>query len=406
MPVSPNCLIAINAGPFVGTPNGVDVSPGDTISVRLADTTDVSQWYLLVLGTDELTTAPILTGVNIVTNEVATPGTVVTFTFPNFRGRSLRFQSTTQGIGGPSSTTFGFYSLTLPGRRVGSIGEQREGNTNFGWIVLVNPILREGAGILPYDDAVTLPATGAITIQQAIDYLKTHSAGTPGSTTSDALVWTGLTYAPRQLTEDDILPGFNISSFSGGGLVELGATVATPSFTASYASVPDVGANSVVLTDTDATPPKDVTSTPTSFASSGTFTKLTYGNSITFTLTAHKGAVTRTAMTTTLWAQKVFWGVSSSGGPYNAAFIAGLTNSALATSRATSFTLTPGITDKIYYAFRSAYGTPTFNVGGFDGGFELIASAVSVTNAHGVTENYDVWRSVQANLGNTTVTVS
>lgn len=406
MPVSPTCLVAVNAGPFGSTVDGIDVSPGDTISVRLADTTDVSQWFLQVLGTDELSTAPLLSGTNLITHEVTSPSTTVTFVYPNARGRAMRLQSLVQGVGGPSTTTFGVYTLTLQGTRVGSIGEQREGNTNFGWIVLVNPIHREGAGILPYDDTLVSPTTGAITIQQAIDYLKTHSGGAPGSTTSDALVWNGAIYNPRQLTEDDILPGFNITSFAGGSLVELGATVTTPAFTASYASPPDVTANAVVLTDTEATPPKDVTSTPTSFTSNGTFTKTSYGNAVTFTLTANKGAVMRTAVTTDTWVQKVFWGPSSSAGPYDAAFIVGLASNTLATSRSRSFTVTAGLTDKIYYAFRSAYGTPTFNVGGFDGGFELIASAVSVTNGHGITENYDVWRSVQANLGTTTVAVS
>jgi hypothetical protein len=381
MPVSPLCEVKDGAGSYVATLDGVDITPANVISIRLASTISVTDWYLQVLGTDELSTDPVLGSVNPLTHQVTTPSSVVTFTAVNALGRAFLFQSTVLGPGGPQVTTFALYLLTALGRRVGAAGETREGNSSFGWAVYVNPLIRNPGGAFP-----------------------------PGSTTSDALVWDGGSFNPRQLTEDDILPGFLISSFSGGLTVELGETVTTPAFTASYTTSPDVAPNSIVLTDTEATAPKDVTLTPTAFTSDGVFTKTSYGSTVTLTLTAQKGLVIKTAITSFLWTQKVYWGKSSSAGPYIAGFITGLSHNALATSRATTLSMTggdaPGAGEKIYYAFRSAYGTPTFYIGGFEGGFELIAAAVPITNVNGVIENYDLWRSIQANLGSTTVTVT
>jgi hypothetical protein len=52
----------------------------------------------------------------------------------------------------------------------------------------------------------------------------------------------------------------------------------------------------------------------------------------------------------------------------------------------------------------SRFGTCAFTVGGFTGGFQMIAT-IAFTNASGYTENYDIYRSDYAKLGNTTVTV-
>ena len=46
-----------------------------------------------------------------------------------------------------------------------------------------------------------------------------------------------------------------------------------------------------------------------------------------------------------------------------------------------------------------------FNVGGFDGGFFKV-STQDYTNPSGHTESYQVWRSDNAGLGQTTVKVS
>lgn len=202
-----------------------------------------------------------------------------------------------------------------------------------------------------------------------------------------------------RLTSDMILAAFTVS-LSGGLVVEVGQSVITPSFTASYNRTPI----SVILTDSNGSPPKDVTSTPNSFTSNGTFVKNTVNATVTFTNTANDGNVTKTATTTYTWEQKKYYGVGTAG-QTTAAFILSLTG-VLSPSLANTFTTTAGSTQKIYFACRSAYGTPTFTVGGFSGGFNLVSNTISVTNLNGFTENYQLWESTNLNLGTTTVTVS
>jgi hypothetical protein len=205
------------------------------------------------------------------------------------------------------------------------------------------------------------------------------------------------------ITQDQVLASFAVSlSLSSASAVLLGSTVTHPAFTASYNRTPAAA----VLTDDQGSSPKNVISTPNSFASNGAFTKNTFGSSATFTLTANEaGGPSKTSSQTITWLQPVYWGAAVPA-TINASFIQALSGSALASSRARTFSATAGATQKIYYAFRSAFGTPTFTVGGFTGGFSLVASAVAVTNGAGITENYDVWASDNVNLGATTVQVS
>lgn len=72
--------------------------------------------------------------------------------------------------------------------------------------------------------------------------------------------------------------------------------------------------------------------------------------------------------------------------------------------RTLTFTESPGVNEYIYYASPVDYGVPTFMVGCFEGGFDLVAT-VSVTDAYGVARDYGLWRSHNANLGTTTVQV-
>lgn len=84
-------------------------------------------------------------------------------------------------------------------------------------------------------------------------------------------------------------------------------------------------------------------------------------------------------------------------------FVLGLTKQ-LTNSKARDITVTANAGQYIYYILPSRLGTPTFFVGGFEGGFSLIKS-FDVTNASGYTEDYNVYRSENAGLGKTTVTI-
>ena len=100
---------------------------------------------------------------------------------------------------------------------------------------------------------------------------------------------------------------------------------------------------------------------------------------------------------------KVYWGVSDKASLESDDILA-LASSALAGSRGRTFSVNAAAGEYIYYVIPSSFGTPTFNVGGFDGGFIKVGT-VSHQNASGYTQDYDVWKSVNAGLGQTSVTV-
>ena len=183
--------------------------------------------------------------------------------------------------------------------------------------------------------------------------------------------------------------------------VEVGQTLAMPAFTAAHSSTP----TSLLLTNNDNGESRNVVSTPTAFTSAQSYTKTTVNATVTFTLTGSDGFSTDARTTSIGWRQKIFWGVSSA--PANTeAFIEALAGSELNAGLVKTFTVNASGANKIYYAARASAGTPAFTVGGFEGGFILRSSSISVTNTYGFTENYQLWESNNAGLGNTTVNVT
>lgn len=206
----------------------------------------------------------------------------------------------------------------------------------------------------------------------------------------------------RKLSMDDITPAFTVSmSIQGANIVETGATVTNPSFIASYNQ--EVIAAS--LTDNQGTPSADVTATPTSFSSPGTFTKTFHGQSVNFILTATSaGGTIKTAQSTITWGSNTFWGVALPG-QSGEAFVKSLSK-ALTTSKNRSITVYANPTQKVYYAHRTAYGEPTFTVDGFSGGFFLVADDILITNQYGIQEVYSLYESDKTNLGTLTISIT
>lgn len=85
------------------------------------------------------------------------------------------------------------------------------------------------------------------------------------------------------------------------------------------------------------------------------------------------------------------------------AFIQSLTKN-LVTGRTGDFKATASEGQYIFFAIPVSMGAASFKVGGFEGGFELIKTFM-YTNSQGHQENYYVYKSANANLGSTTVTV-
>ena len=203
----------------------------------------------------------------------------------------------------------------------------------------------------------------------------------------------------QRLTQDMILPSFTVS-LSGGTFLQVSQSVTHPVFTATYSQAPV----SVILSDSDGHT-QNVSLTPNAFSSVNIYTKNSFGASTTFTISANNGIVTKTASTTYEWVQFSYFGTGVAGGN-SAAFIQALSNHFLTASRGTTFSVTAGAGQHIYFACRNAYGAPTFLVGGFAGGFSLVPpGSISVTNAFGFTDTYQLWVSDNAGLGFTTVTV-
>ena len=108
--------------------------------------------------------------------------------------------------------------------------------------------------------------------------------------------------------------------------------------------------------------------------------------------------------TSVVFQNGVYYGASEIPEEVNNTFILSLSRS-LQGSRTKTFSTTSTEDQYIWYAFPSRYGTPVFNVGGFDGGFTKAAS-ISFTNASGYTEEYAVYRSDNSNLDTKTIKVT
>lgn len=99
----------------------------------------------------------------------------------------------------------------------------------------------------------------------------------------------------------------------------------------------------------------------------------------------------------------VYYGVAAIPETLDSAFIRTLTKT-LRSNKLPSFNVNAGEGQYIWYCLPKRYGTCSFTVGGFTGGFTLV-DTISYQNAYGYTEDYYIYRSDNANLGSTSVTV-
>lgn len=129
---------------------------------------------------------------------------------------------------------------------------------------------------------------------------------------------------------------------------------------------------------------------------------ITTNKTYTLKVTDEKDA-TATKTTSISFVNGVYWGAKEAPESYDSAFVLGLTKG-LQGSKGKTFTVDAAAGQNIFYALPTRYGACTFNVGGFDGGFTKVAT-IEFTNASGYKESYDIYKSVNAGLGSTTVTV-
>lgn len=140
------------------------------------------------------------------------------------------------------------------------------------------------------------------------------------------------------------------------------------------------------------------------FPTSQPLTKQALKANKTYTLAVTDARGSKASKTTSvLFHYKRYWGVG--GNPadgVDSTFLLALAGSELGDSKAKTFTVNAAAGQYIWYAIPHSFGTPTFKVGGFEGGFNLVKT-FDHTNASGATVSYDVWQSTNAGLGNTTV---
>ena len=94
----------------------------------------------------------------------------------------------------------------------------------------------------------------------------------------------------------------------------------------------------------------------------------------------------------------VYYGISAIPETYNSAFVLGLENRMASNSHLSSISARPLAGEYIYYCAPTSFGECAFMFNNFVGGFTLIET-ISVTNAGGKTEAYNIYKSNQANLG-------
>ena len=127
--------------------------------------------------------------------------------------------------------------------------------------------------------------------------------------------------------------------------------------------------------------------------------------------TIGKPPATASASATINFYNAIYYGVAAIPNEINSAFVTGLTHT-LRSSVVNSTGYTMNITSGKYgwiacpaTSSTSSTSSPTFKIGGFEGGLELVAT-IDVTNAYNRTLSYKVFRTTNPSLGSTTVIVS
>lgn len=209
----------------------------------------------------------------------------------------------------------------------------------------------------------------------------------------------------------DVLEQWRQILFSGGG--GGGSSAATISITSMSINPSTVEIGTTV---TDPTVSWAINGTPTvqvlgeesiavslrSKIVSGTFT---HDDNPQVTLSVTDAYGTTATRSVQIWFMNgVYYGASAVPAEYNSEFILGLTKN-LRSSKLTSFSVNAEAGEHVYYCVPVRFGSCTFSVGGFVGGFSLV-DTIDFTNASGYTESYYIYRSDNYGLGSLTVTVS
>jgi len=249
----------------------------------------------------------------------------------------------------------------------------------------------------PAGDDGFLPRAGTGPTEGELEYF--------GGAAAQIVVWS----TTNNRWEAGAVPtGVTIASFAAVAPTRfaVGAVDANPQFTLSYTgATPD----SVSWLDNAGNPSQPLISPFTAFTSPFTYTRTTIGGTYAATVTALLSGFSpvQRSVTFATFCAPVYYGASSSAGPYDSAFLLGLSTSTLATSKSDAASspsiLTMNTTGTS--GTRDFWGVPSSfaATGLFDvvNGFGVGASIVNTFNhvVNGVTISYDVWKSTNELLG-------
>lgn len=277
-----------------------------------------------------------------------------------------------------SQHTFGEYNVAEEGR-TGTRGDYVE-------------IVGNGSGINDRSNARALKWTGDEYLMGNV-YVESQDSATGKKVATEDYVVEWMNYSPIAISAFT----FNTPS---SGLAETGSTVSSVKF--NYTLNKD--ATNMKLDNTSTNNDAGTKS------ATGIITKtvsLTEDKTFTFYAQdtcpdgSHKDA-TKTAKLQ--FVNKVFYGAAAIPETINSTFIRSLTGVLDTDGIVSGKTITTGADEHMWYASPKAKGTRTFNVGGFDGGFQP-AVEVNVKDAGNNDVAYYVYRSTNPNLGTKVVTV-
>ena len=193
----------------------------------------------------------------------------------------------------------------------------------------------------------------------------------------------------------DILlaPELQINSFDVNinNIIEMGRTIESCVFTWSYndKNIVSQNINGKVLN-----------------VSTRTYTyNIPFSSNITFTLVSRNIKNEVRSSKSIIFCNRIFFGALKEPSGYNEDFLNSLSNNLLQSTKNGSVTITANEDQYIYYSYPLRLGEATFKVGGFEGGFDKV-STISYTNSSNFTEDYIIYKSVNSNLGETTIVVS
>lgn len=187
---------------------------------------------------------------------------------------------------------------------------------------------------------------------------------------------------------DPKILSFNMSPSTT--IYELGTTINNLSFNWTLnKSVPTISVTNAIINDTK----------------TGAICNTPFSSSKTFTLTVSDGTNSVSLSKTIDFYNKKYWGCAIEPTEYNNDFILSLLNNQLTNSKNGNINFNANDDQYCYFAIPSTFGTPSFTINGFTGGFELITS-ILFTNKSNYSTNYNIYKSTRMGLGAFTATIS